>query len=220
MSLLNLPIELLLMIMEPLTIAERLRLESVCRDLFLTLRPHNSHLLRKLPWRITVDYTRSYWHQTQIHAAWVKLGYFPKSLLNTSNLDSALDLMEDCRLNNRANERHYVLVRTGHGGPILTSICQFGSNIRINLERGYLPRILDLRDTGVPAKFILGQAQPCSDLLPLESEWRLLRDYDDRVTHYHPTRGLVWVMESHRLYESADNRDYWIQIVANLVNPV
>lgn len=218
MSLLDLPIELLLMIMDYLTIPERLHLELVCRGLSILLAPYNYHLLRKLPWRISIDYTRDRQHQTRIHGAWIKLGYFSKSLLEIQNVDRVLDLMEDCRLNSQPDERHFILVRTGYGGPIFESICQLGSKIRINFERGYLPRIVDLRTTGVPVTFMLGQAQPCLDPIPLERDWRQLRDYGDRITHYHPTRGLVWVMGSHHLYESPDNRDYWIRIVSNLVN--
>lgn len=219
MSLLDLPLELLVMITDRLTIPERVRLEAVCWKLCMSMRPQNSRLLQRLPWRISIDYTRNRNHQTRVHGAWIKLGYFPKSLLQTQNSDHVLDLIEDCGLTTLPDEQHYILIRTGWGGSILESICRYGREIRINFDRGYLPRILNLQLTGIPARFMLGQPDPDPEMIPLESEWQLLRNYGDSMTHYHPTRGTIWKIESHRLYESPDNREYWVRIGTNLVHP-
>jgi hypothetical protein len=190
MSLLNLPLELLVMITDHLSLAERFHLEEVCWHLRLTLRPYHRNLLQKLPWRIRLDFSRNRFHQTQIHAAWIKLGYF-----------SNWDRLEKCPPI-KPNQRHYVLIRTGFGGPMVKAICQYGARGKIHLDQGYLVRILDLQPEGISAKFTLGHIH--GDIMTMEGKWRLLRDYKDGESQYHPTRGLIWRMDSHRLYEYLD----------------
>ena len=75
----DLPVELLCLVADFLTLRSVVRLSSVCRRFYEIFRELAFKRLIKMPWSITFDFSRDRHHHIFIHKIWIKLGWFPNS---------------------------------------------------------------------------------------------------------------------------------------------
>lgn len=165
-----LPPELSLMIIDHLPLHDLVACCQTSWSMYNLYMPIVRSRLAKMPWKITVDFSRDRDHHIHIHYCWIKLGWFPRDLdqYNMSNFQrlrrqlclsngfqqASLHLHECCDICPYTIDPTYVVVRFGYGGPVLDSLLRYGRHPRLQMDKGFLPIIHGLTDATTHSGYI------------------------------------------------------------------
>ena len=186
----DLPVELLCLVAQLLPLRSIVCLSSVCQRFYGIFRSLVIKRLAKMPWSVTVDFSRDRRHHIHLHKVWIKLGWFPHGYLcSPPTPQLVLDLHEFCDVCMITEDRKYVAIRMGVGfrngiwpfclpdrhrddydpDSILASILRYGRHPRVKISKGYYPHIYGLTDnTSDSSSFISSE---------METIFLLGRDY-------------------------------------------
>lgn len=147
-SLIQLPNELLFLIATWLSVSDLGLISQTCIQFRQVFNVIMRIRVNKLPWRVTVDFSRDRSHHIVLHSATIKLGWFYRSHLveepeHIKNL--VLESCNQCQTS-KFYRRKYVIIYSGFGGPFLDQLIQYGHQVRIRMTRGYYPIILGLTE--------------------------------------------------------------------------
>jgi len=245
--LLSLPNELLFEISTYLSLSDLIHVSLTCKDLYYIFGNIVDNVVKKMPWRICVDFARNSKHQTIIHTAWIKIGWFSYSYSRSQLLKYGptyiSDLLEECCTLRSGNpvsfrDRHYMLVRTGKGGPILNQILKYGKQAKIHFHKGYLPTIIGLLNDEqsdqiksctshggaceyINANFLIGECRPSGHEINFEEDYKIIKEYGDNYVceeYIHKDRYVVrWKIHSHILYEITPSLETECKKIRNIM---
>lgn len=187
MNLLDLPNEILDMIIRKISIGDLLRLQQCSREYYNVFHSFLSWMISRMNWRVVVDFARDSNHHILLHRAWIEL--YPPSL----DLRNHIFLYGPCP----RSSRHYLLIRHLFSSEQMLNqgkVDLFQGRPYVLFRKHYLPLILGITvnpDTVtcqdgivlIPSRFIIITQLHETDNLIVESGKRegLLSFQDDET---------------------------------------